>query len=568
MFSTSDNKNNNGGPTVSPMIAMSTMNTMNTQNINPQFAQNCQTASVLGETREILYRSPFIASMNEQQMPHQPQHDQNNTSQQNNQNYVAMRAIQFQQPQQQVARDLSDPNNPYLLQNSKLPACSPPTYEHYRQSIYMNNGNHDQFENQTEAPKWVTSILKSLDARLKSIEMQLSNQNSRWQHIDSQLQNQNRRLLNMEETFSQINTMQQTVSQMKINVSSIDSQINEIHSSMSDYNQSISYVSDLCDGIVSENSENKESVDNLCKRMSSIEMMQGELQSKQQQSEDKLTDLQWRSMRENLLFSGIEEETDVLKENVESKLYDFLSSKLNISDDIPFDRVHRLGKYDKDQTYPRAIIAKFHRFRDREKVRLAAPEALKGTDFGVREQFPIEIENKRKALYPVMKAARVNKNNKVRLVRDKLFINNVQYIQPTQKTDGQDARPKTYKQQVQRRQLAQGVNNNRTDSPNRDAYSPMKGPQRTVTSRHVYSSRTRINPVSWRNNFETPNRFEGLTSLPRDDTTSNSTSQGRKKKKPASSPLEIETNLKKNARGWHASNHKIMNLRHKSKWKL
>ena len=57
-----------------------------------------------------------------------------------------------------------------------------------------------------------------------------------------------------------------------------------------------------------------------------------------------------------------------------------------------------------------------------------APTTLRGKRFGVNDQFPKEIETKRKVLYGVMKKAKRDPNNKVRLVRDKFFINNVQYI--------------------------------------------------------------------------------------------------------------------------------------------
>ena len=49
---------------------------------------------------------------------------------------------------------------------------------------------------------------------------------------------------------------------------------------------------------------------------------------------------------------------------------------------------------------------------------------MRGRRYGIREQFPRVIEQKRKMLYPVAKEARQNKENKVRLVRDRLFINN------------------------------------------------------------------------------------------------------------------------------------------------
>ena len=47
----------------------------------------------------------------------------------------------------------------------------------------------------------------------------------------------------------------------------------------------------------------------------------------------------------------------------------------------------------------------------------------------MKEQYPVEIEERRKLLYGEANAARQNTNNKVRLVRDKLYINGQQYIQ-------------------------------------------------------------------------------------------------------------------------------------------
>ena len=76
--------------------------------------------------------------------------------------------------------------------------------------------------------------------------------------------------------------------------------------------------------------------------------------------EEKLIDLQWRSMRENVIFTGIHDPGDP-KEDTESTLRTFLTDEMNIHYEIPFDRVHRLGKY--ESTKSRPIIAKFERFR-------------------------------------------------------------------------------------------------------------------------------------------------------------------------------------------------------------
>jgi hypothetical protein len=64
------------------------------------------------------------------------------------------------------------------------------------------------------------------------------------------------------------------------------------------------------------------------------------------------------------------------------------------------------------------IIAKFKEDKDRELIKYTAPEVLKGSEFGVREQYPREIENRRKLLYPKLKEAKET-GQRARLVRDR-----------------------------------------------------------------------------------------------------------------------------------------------------
>ena len=65
-------------------------------------------------------------------------------------------------------------------------------------------------------------------------------------------------------------------------------------------------------------------------------------------------------------------------------------------------------------------MVKFNYHQDREHVRLNAKK-LKGTNIGVSEQFPEEIESVRKALYPELKKAKAE-GKRAKLVRDKLII--------------------------------------------------------------------------------------------------------------------------------------------------
>lgn len=175
---------------------------------------------------------------------------------------------------------------------------------------------------------------------------------------------------------------------------------------------------------------------------------QNDFASNLRQTNDKMTDIQWRSMRDNLIFTGIEEPPlSDEAEDTEATLRRFLSNEMNITDPIPFDRVHRLGKqrdsHPGHQLKPRPIIAKFERYKDKERVRLAAPRSLTGTVFGVRDQYPAEMEQKRRALYPVMRQYKQNPRNKVRLVRDKLYINDTEYIPKEESEIDNTARGKT-----------------------------------------------------------------------------------------------------------------------------
>ena len=93
------------------------------------------------------------------------------------------------------------------------------------------------------------------------------------------------------------------------------------------------------------------------------------------------------------------------------------------------------------------IVCRFKNFKDREVVRKAARE-LKGTRYGVSEQFPKEINDRRKLLWPYFPEAR-RQNKKAYFKRDKLYIDGSEFIpQPniTQETANRDSQ--------QRRQYA------------------------------------------------------------------------------------------------------------------
>ena len=112
------------------------------------------------------------------------------------------------------------------------------------------------------------------------------------------------------------------------------------------------------------------------------------IEKRNEEIQSSVTDLKSRSMRDNLIFSGIPENRN---EDCEAVLQDFLDRKLNIQD-ISFEKVHRMGKYREYSEKPRIIVAKFSFYKDREKVRTRALRKLKGSRIWVNEQFPLKLK--------------------------------------------------------------------------------------------------------------------------------------------------------------------------------
>jgi hypothetical protein len=121
-------------------------------------------------------------------------------------------------------------------------------------------------------------------------------------------------------------------------------------------------------------------------------------------------------MKNNLIFIGLHE---VSNENTEDLLRDFLYSELGIDYKIEFCNVHRFGR----NSWGRCpIVARFLYFADLQYT-------LRNRPFGIKQQFPREIENRRKQLYSIQRDAK-RRGKRVTLVRDRLYINNELYIVP------------------------------------------------------------------------------------------------------------------------------------------
>lgn len=131
-----------------------------------------------------------------------------------------------------------------------------------------------------------------------------------------------------------------------------------------------------------------------------------------------ILDIQTRSMHDNLIFSGIPKHPS---DNPETVIKDFMKTQLKLPPDtvnqITFYRVYRLGS--RSDKSPRPIIVKVEHYKHKELIKSRGKE-LRGTHYGLNDQFPREINERRKVLYPIFKQHRQN-NKRANLVVDKLY---------------------------------------------------------------------------------------------------------------------------------------------------
>ena len=111
---------------------------------------------------------------------------------------------------------------------------------------------------------------------------------------------------------------------------------------------------------------------------------------------DDVLSLQTRSMKDNIVFYNIPE---VHAENPTETILKFLSKEMNFGEDIQTNhilRCHRMGQFQRNNTYPRAIVTQFDpRICD---IIMRHAYRLKGKNYRISVQVPREVDERRKLL--------------------------------------------------------------------------------------------------------------------------------------------------------------------------
>ena len=126
--------------------------------------------------------------------------------------------------------------------------------------------------------------------------------------------------------------------------------------------------------------------------------------------------LECHSRRGNMKFFGIKERENESSSDTELALRKFMRTNLKIppadEEQICFERVHRISTRSQSSDRnpkPRPIIVKLTDFQDKVFIKSFIKNLPRGTGFGISDDFPKEVNEIRKKLYPILKAAKREK---------------------------------------------------------------------------------------------------------------------------------------------------------------
>ena len=174
-----------------------------------------------------------------------------------------------------------------------------------------------------------------------------------------------------------------------------------------------------------ENAQTKKELKTLQAAFTQVQGEKTQLQHQVDRLYEKQLSMECHSRRSNLNIDNVPEDHNEQPQDTLRKFFDVLEKQMGIKNArnfIRIERCHRVGP--KRANTARPIIAKFNWYVDREEV-WKRKSALKGSNMWMREDFPPEVENWRRKLYPILQAARRDDRYKARasIHIDRLSIN-------------------------------------------------------------------------------------------------------------------------------------------------
>lgn len=233
----------------------------------------------------------------------------------------------------------------------------------------------------------------------------------------------------LKSVIPKIDKIEDSVNNIKTKMLSIETRVTGLENKFSEIETSCNFISNGYDSQKAELLQAKEQIKALEADCRKLESVVEKCEAKCEKVKEENLDLRSRSMRENLVFFGLQE---TQAENCEALVKELIKSHLDIdATAMEFDRAHRLGPNTAKK--PRPVVVKFHNYKNRETILNKSREQdvrtkLKDNQLGVGVQSPPEHREARKALYPFSKRDE-EMDKRTRITGNTLFVNNV----PTKK---------------------------------------------------------------------------------------------------------------------------------------
>ena len=104
----------------------------------------------------------------------------------------------------------------------------------------------------------------------------------------------------------------------------------------------------------------------------------------------------------------------------------FISGELDLeSDSIEIERAHRLTRA---KINPQPIVVKFNKYKDRAKIYLAGKKFKREDKFGITEDLPPGVREKRKKLRPFLADAKKKEGKLATFRYDKLVVDGETFV--------------------------------------------------------------------------------------------------------------------------------------------
>lgn len=192
-------------------------------------------------------------------------------------------------------------------------------------------------------------------------------------------------MVEMRKELSKLSSMETTLNNINAKVTTLETKVNQVEQVAGNCEKSCEFLNSTFEIQKKELIAAKTSITDLKNRCDGLEKEAAQHEKQKQKVQDKLNDLESRSMREKLLFLAIEEnQNEDCIQLVKTFCEDELLISHTVVENIAVDRAHRMGRVKVGSIRP--IVVKFHKHSDRELIREKASELrniLKGKNYTV-----------------------------------------------------------------------------------------------------------------------------------------------------------------------------------------